>query len=624
MFGSLYSVSDNNAAPSKFIKKTWKTKRIFHCKHSINLKNNLKSVHSVIDYIKSWDVNLHFFLTNKISINFSYFQFNRLKNIFFKRFGEPKLWFEIEKMFKSGSLCFSYDSIYWGNDFFCFSLLSRYLLELYLSELDTYILTLVSETSWNLFKGHHLSSSLYLSSICKSLPLKLEKNLLFYKRLSKFNNLRVSNLSNYFRKNFFRSTSLNLKRNFFYVRYANFFLIAFLSSRNYANFVFDKVLAFVRSNLVLDLKQTSINSYLEHELYFLGFKISIKNKSPQVNDRYKQQEVLKNYTSRAKFRINLFRKRILNSTTDRSNSEIFLHFLSIIKKKNFSSLSFKNKKVWSLVFQLECVKSLQYGKLLLTQDTVDNLNYSLYSEVKLFKSHKFVFYRKYSFSLYIKKLHFIIKELILFANDFFDASILPVDLILEKSVNMIHKKMCFFYENLYFRTFPQNKILNGSFPSKSGYIERIELYKNWQIYIPKKFILRKLRSWGFIHPYKNRPTSNSKFLSLDDFHIITKFSYVVNNFLLWFRCCDDFASIKFIIEIIKQSCFLTLSRKHNKSKSWAYSVFTPNLLLIKSFSSFAYGFPNAQFKYNLKKRSFGEKNFFFCDEKFFLINFVTG
>ena len=189
---------------------------------------------------------------------------------------------------------------------------------------------------------------------------------------------------------------------------------------------------------------------------------------------------------------------------------------------------------------------------------------------------------------------------------------------------MINKKMCFFYENLYFRTFFQNKILNASFPSKLGYVEEIESHKNWQIYIPKKFILRKLRGWGFIHPYKNRPTSNSKFLFLDDFQIITKCSYVVNNVLLWFRCCDDFASVKVIIEIIKQSCFLTLSRKHNKSKSWAYSVFTPNLLLIKNFSSFAYSFPNAQFNYNLKKRSFEEKNFFFCDEKFLLINFVNG
>lgn len=528
-------------------------------------------------------------------------------------------------MFKCGNLCFSYNSVYWGNEIFSFSLLSRYLLELYLSELDNYVITLVSDTSWNLFRDHTLFPSFYFSSVCKSLPLKLEKNLICYKKLSNFNSLRVNNLTRYFKDSSLQSqrSSFNLKRNFYYIRYVNFLLFAFLSSKNYVNFIFEKVFSFVRSNLLLELKETTINSYFEPEFYFLGFKILIKNKNSGLNKSYKGGEVLKEYKGRVKFRINSFRKKILNSIIDRSNLELFLHFLYIVKKKNFSSLSFKNRKLWTLVFQLECVKSLQYGKLLLTQDSVDNVNYSLYSEVKQFNLRRLVFYRRYSFSLYVKKLQFIIKELIVFTNNFFNSSILPIDLVLEKNVNIINKKVCFLYENLYFSTSFKDEVLDVPFVSDLNLVNEIKLNKSWRICIPKKLILRKLRSWGFIHPYKNRPISNSKFLLLDDFHIIEEFSYVVNNFLLWFRCCDDFASVKLIIEIIKQSCFLTLSRKHNKSRIWAYSVFTPNLLLNKNFSSFNYTFPNARFEYNLKQRFFVEKSFFFCDEKFLLINFAS-
>lgn len=523
-------------------------------------------------------------------------------------------------MFKSGNLSFSFSTIYWSNDFSSFSFLSRYLLECYMLELDNFLLSfsqpicLISNLPTNLDSRFR-----YCKFVFNSVPLKLEKNLSFLISLKEFNILRFKVLFNNYSDAFFNYFPTNFKRTFLSVRYIGFILIGFLCSKNYANFVFSKLSSFVRSCLLFDFKDLSTRFYFGNSFYFLGFKFS-KSVKRSYCFNYNMREFFESYTGRLKFRISSFRKKILKCSVDRINSELFLHFLSVLqhKKLSVSLFSLRNKKFWSFIFQLECIRSLQYGKLLFSEDKVDILSYSLFSKIKFFDTKKIIFCRKYSFNLYFRKLHFILKEVINSTNNFFNNSILPIDLTLQEYVTVLNKKVSFVYENLYYS---KSFISSQNQFSVSDKSSLMNVYSCWKVSIPKQFIFRKLRAWGFIHPFKNRPISNSKFLFLDDLDIVKNFNNIFANFLFWLCCCDDFSSLKFFIEVIRQSCFLTICRKHNKSKSWVYSVFTPNLLLNKSFCSFTVAFFYNKISPKVVKKKFLLQNFIFFDEKFFLANF---
>jgi hypothetical protein len=85
---------------------------------------------------------------------------------------------------------------------------------------------------------------------------------------------------------------------------------------------------------------------------------------------------------------------------------------------------------------------------------------------------------------------------------------------------------------------------------------------------------------------------------------------------IWFIEASNFRMVIIILNLLKQSCLLTLCRKHNKSKQWVNSVYTANMLVIKSlFGSYNY-FP---FNY-ISFRAFGTRYFLLIDESFFFIN----
>lgn len=82
---------------------------------------------------------------------------------------------------------------------------------------------------------------------------------------------------------------------------------------------------------------------------------------------------------------------------------------------------------------------------------------------------------------------------------------------------------------------------------------------------------------------------------------------------------DNFAKVKVLINLLRESCFLTLCRKHNKSKSWAYSVYTPNLILSRSLFSTKSFFPSRKNVIKMKKK-FVINSYFPFDEEFFIFS----
>ena len=94
-----------------------------------------KSVHFVVNKIRLWKTNLDFFVLNKLNRFFGIRNKNKLKKIFLKIIEDHSVWNEMEKMFSANVINLSSMSIYEDDNFFNFSPLSRFLLEIYLVEL---------------------------------------------------------------------------------------------------------------------------------------------------------------------------------------------------------------------------------------------------------------------------------------------------------------------------------------------------------------------------------------------------------------------------------------------------------------------------------------------------------
>jgi hypothetical protein len=146
-----------------------------------------------------------------------------------------------------------------------------------------------------------------------------------------------------------------------------------------------------------------------------------------------------------------------------------------------------------------------------------------------------------------------------------------------------------FYAENPFNNYLYNGIKKEDYTYKSNFVIKKILFlsnKNkkqtktyFLISCPVSYILSKFENLGFINLRKKRPISNVKFLTYEDREIIRTFGAFSYSLLNWFRCVDNFSKVKFLIEVIRQSCILTLCRKHNKRKTWAYGVYTPNLIL---------------------------------------------
>ena len=119
---------------------------------------------------------------------------------------------------------------------------------------------------------------------------------------------------------------------------------------------------------------------------------------------------------------------------------------------------------------------------------------------------------------------------------------------------------------------------------------------------PLNYVFFKFRILGFMHLKRLRPISNLKYILYEDVDIIRYFGYFSYCFLNWFRCVDNFSKVKFFIEFLRESCFLTLSRKHNKKKTWSYSIYTSNLLLSKNLYNKKSFFPTKQLLLSIKKK----------------------
>nr|YP_009137058.1 maturase [Euglena viridis]AJF21611.1 maturase [Euglena viridis] len=586
------------------------------------------SIHFSVSVIRSWNPNLNFILSSQIIKSFDLINKNRLKNIILKTFKDNILWVEIEKMFVSHILDFSRSHIYQGSNNSTFSLLSHFLFNIYLNELDYYVFDLINKYNFNkkLFSNGIKSLTSFEVLLKQYTPIKLEK------RLNNFKNIKVFNIEKYNSFGRFYSDSfLNnilFDKSIEYIRFLDYFIIGFVGSKNFVCGIQNKLTNFLKSSLHFDIK--NLNLYLIHDsIYFGGYNIRLCNLNKLNYQFLSKLKSNKKYIPKILVRLDLSRKKISKKFIKRLQSELFLHVERIYINNGFIP-SFKDRRIWTHIFQLEAVRSTQFGKLLITKDQYSIVSNKLIAEVINIQIFE---YQKYSFNLYVLKLQVALKEVFNTFPSVISNSILPFDLEFNNFLSEFRKRLFFFYNNFYFKKNSSNNLIKNNFFELCNFnkLEIFNFKKEFsntkqqfskifylEIFFDTNYSLKRLRTLGLFHNVKARPIGNSKLLYFQDAYIIKYYGYIAFVFLNWFRCCYNFNKVVQFIEIIRQSCFLTLSRKHNKSKAWSYRLYSSDLIFLRSFCNSLSFFPTKFALSKTKKKFFFFKKDLYFDEDFFL------
>lgn len=596
--------------------------RLFYSGRFVSLFNqrffSLNMLPIIFSYVSNWD-SMDFFFCGKVFNFFNVININKLKNLILKKVNCNKLWGEIFKIIEVGLINFSDFFILEKKFYLECSFISIFLLEIYLFELDLYLLdicfnlssvkTLVYNNSNNLLSlPRQIKNMSFFNSYF--FPNRVEKLLINSFSLKCLNYDQVNNLS----KDFFLKVKNSLLfffvRYFCYVRYKNYLVLGFKGSLNFFNFLRSKLTFFVRSNLNIDIDFTSISL----ETFFLGYKIKNNKKEFSYLNNSNRSNYI-SYSNKKVFvylllKLDKLRTKIDILVLKRLQSEILNHLNRFVLKSGKGLLDFRDKKFWISIFQFEVVRSSQICRLVNSDDSSYLWPNSQLDFIKFLKFDK---YKKYMFNIYLYKCRKLISNVSLTLFPFISGSFYPVDFLLSISLLDLKKRL-FLTQSI--STNLSSTILSNQFINNNRFFS-LGLDFNYtssyvKLFVPFDYISARLRSLGFLHFKKCRPISNTKYLGLSDKSIIKTYGLLAYSFILWYRFSSNFQKIRVLTLLLRQSCFLTLCRKHNKSRAWASRVYTYNLVLSRGLFNTRSFFPSNFF---IKK-----SHFFFLKKRFFLIN----
>lgn len=568
-----------------------------------------KSLHSL-----SKLSNLDFFINLRILKTFDRVNINRLKNIFFKFLDDSFVWDEIQKLLMYGFIDFSNDYIYLKKDLFHNNLLSIFLFEIYFSELDIYVLNLnflINSSKTFFFKVNPDVFTQLLFFNTNLIPLKLEKFLFSSISLKQFFFYRFNTIRKLF---FYKSFFFTFSRSFFFKRYKDQCLVGIQGSKSLVSFLNNKLFFFIRTNLRMDFSDFRILSKFDKSVFFLGFKIELKILNNASNKSHFLSFLKRSFNLSLLSRLENFRKNLIKLSLKRFNSELFFQSFMLLNVKDWKTSKFYEKKFWLLIFQLESIRSFQFYKLLITNDLICLIPNSQFFAIYFNNSF---FYHKYFFNYYLHKSKKIIKNIL---TSFFPpirSSFFSIDLKVNLYLIELKKRMLFYYYFFDFNVkdsfFKQRIVKKSSRFSGSLYTTS----NNIVILFPVNYIYSRFRDLGFFHPLKFRPVSNSKLIFLKDILIIKIYGYLAYSILFWYNISDNFFKVKVFIDFLRQSCLLTLCRKHNKNKNWSFNIYTSNVILLRGLFISNSFFPSKKYLVKLRKNTLNESSFFLFDEKFF-------
>jgi hypothetical protein len=592
--------------------------------------------------LKFWDKKVMFYMTLKILRSFTFFHKVRLKNIFLRFFKDLFIWKEIEKMIEANFISISNSFIYNSKKKFSFPLLSAFLFNFYMLEMDLYLEKFIFQYNLkkNFYKTFQNAENVFYSykyTLKHFFPLKVEQSLSSVVDIRLLSYVKYKNLSKYF--SFNQKFSRIYEKNIYYSRYLDSLILGFISSKAFVYFLKSKLLTFLKTKLHFSIKELKIFNFGGKNTIFLGVCINsvqtLKNFNRlRLNRKYflqafgkilNKQNSLYNFLNKSfyyNFKFDFY--HLFNDNCFKSSSIL----------KNFCSLTFYSQSLYyirinSVFFRLQ-------KNLFLSGETLTSFKYLNFNK-----------YNKYVFNFYNLKLQILLQHILKNLSSYLSSSLSPLELKLYNSFLQLKRKALLLYNeyqsvNLFSNTYENenSQFYNAFFnkhifskkaifspPKKKSLVYNsyfLPSSKNFssesfKFFIPFKILLNKLKSLGFLHPFKTRPISNVHFLFFEDDFIIRSFGFIAYSFLHWFSLCEDFFRLRFLVELIRESCFLTLCRKHNKSKIWAYSVYSFDLIISKTLNSTKSFFPGHKYIYLRKVKSLNSDYFDF-DESFFLEN----
>lgn len=219
-----------------------------------------KSAHQALHEVKHWRTNTVFFLDYDISKAFDNINRKRLKNLFNNRVHDKRFWMEISKILNSGVIL-ELEQLFERKGVAQGSVLSPFLFNIYLHELDQKIISLQKKTM-HTHKSHEsvtygnkeaeiayrkLSRDFATDNLKRTLKKYGTKEALLEARKTAYKEHH---------KKYGRRKGVDLDVRYIqYVRYADDFLIGVVGSREYAVQIRKDLNIFLKSNLHLNVKK---------------------------------------------------------------------------------------------------------------------------------------------------------------------------------------------------------------------------------------------------------------------------------------------------------------------------------------------------------------------------------
>lgn len=519
--------------------------------------NKFFFVHSIMKKIESWNYNLTFFVKGKIVRSFLFINKNRLKNIFSKVLHSGSIWIEVEKMIFVGLLEFSNNNIYQNFSFKTFNSLSYLVFNIYLSELDFYIFSIVYKFSRKFIFINTISSfNEYKKKFLYSVfPLKFSLSILCF--IEKKYNYDYFCLSSFFYIKSFKK--LYYKRKFNYIRYLDFFLIGVFVSKFFILKLNHKISSFIKSNLFLFLEKTLIFSTFEKDINFLGYNIVFLRKNSYFSTfnsfHFLSKELLFN---RLFFKSLFFLKILLN----RFYQKLISFYVKYLNFLSNNLILLKNNKIWIYFFSLECLKNIRFSRHFFKSESCLYYNY--------FFVPFFAYFQKYNFmsSFYLFDRFFSDTKFIFFLPSFLKIFIFSDSFIkyLFNDFSIKFSLIFYSFRSLIIRSrfilrsfFINKRLLFPIFINKSPYYNIFFYYitKNDSFYLFRVFfslfhVLNKLQNFGFLNSNSQHPIANVKYIFLEDLFLLQFFGSLSYFFFNWFFVSFNFLKTFFIIKLLKQ------------------------------------------------------------------------
>jgi hypothetical protein len=476
------------------------------------------------------------------------------------------------------------------------SVLSPFLFNLYMNELDTYVDTLKrsADKAYDKVKMESTPASkkykaiLYKFSAKKAGDLILEYGSVKEVR-SAFKEAKEEHLEAYGRA---RGIDLDA-RHIQYVRYADDFLMGIVGPREFALEVRSKVDLFIKSNLHLEVRKNDLINRNEGGITFLGFLIYLVKFNKKTRTKWNHLQSIAKYKCRVHARLRLSDARLANASVYAIKGSLL---------KSFRSQMENLKLKWS-VESRDTVSDGLIREWLGAELTQENKNGTLRTvsgrneALRRWESHfKELFSKEGGLALKFFKENILSLDIlensnvdatnrIVAARDRFLNDLTQIEDDLndpwleerrEKAAARYKKKSN--DPNSPWSTLDESDVLKNAEMLANEALSQ-ERVRRIGIAAPMGDVIQKLKDRGFFHGTQDRPTGCQQLLLLNDAEIIIFYSVLIRGLINWYRCADNFSSVKGIDAILRKSCLFTLARKHNKSKAWAYSTFGDDVVL---------------------------------------------